>query len=257
MESGRVHKNINASDPRNRAGAATLELVLSMPILIAIVVGLVWLGTSAVAQTEVTVEARHQTWSKRSEPAGTALLFLKDDVVNDTATTTVDVSPIFDDAAPPESSHDIMVGSWSHETLPLDSAPNWKQYAIAAANAKTGAAQVGYSDARNNLTQFRSQASSLWNSLGAGLIRQLTGLGDSVRSALDGGKNSGANESRERTKINQKLAAKRAELSAARRALRELDDDASESLRDVMKNKIERLRAEIDDLEADRRALSK
>ncbi len=239
-----------------RKAAAALELVLSMPILLAIIVGIVWLGSSVIAQTEVTVEARHKTWTKRSSPTGTALLFLKDDVVSDEATRTVEVSPIFDGESAPESSHDLMITPWDHESLKLDKAPSWKEYALAAVNAKTGSGQVAYTDARNNFTQFQNQAGNIWNTIGVGLIRQLTNLGDSAEAALGGGKNEKADEARERAKIDRQLAAKRAELRDAKTALRQLDGDASDELRDVLKNKVIRLEAEIEDLKADRRALS-
>lgn len=239
----------------SRTGAAALELVLGMPVLLALIVGIIWLGTSVVAQCEVTVEARHKAWSKRTETTGTALLFLKDDVVSDDATHTVDVSPMFDGEGSPESEHDLMVTAWDHESLPLDKVPNWKQYALAAANAKTGSAQVAYTDASNKFTQFKSQAASIWSNLGANVIAELGRLGSSVESALNGGKNDKADQSRERAKINQQIVAKQTELRVARRRIRTLDEDASDALRDVLKNKIKRLQAEIDDLKADRRAL--
>jgi len=239
-----------------RKAAAALELVLSMPILLAIIVGVVWLGSSVIAQTEVTVEARHKAWTKRSEPTGTALLFLKDDVVSDEATKSVEVSPIFDGESAPESSHDLMVTSWDHESLKMDKAPNWKEYALAGVNTKTGSGQVAYTDARNQFTQFQSQAGNIWNTIGASLIRQLTNLGASAESALGGGKNEKADEARERAKIDQQLTARRTELRAAKTALRQLDKDASPEHRDVLKNKVKRLEAEMEDLKDDRKALS-
>lgn len=237
-------------------GTATLELVLSMPVLLALIVGIVWLGSAVIAQTAVTIEARHNTWSKRHEPIGTALLFLKDDVVSDEATEEVNVSPVFAGVDPPASSHDVMAGTWDFEKLPFDKPPHWEQYAIAAANAKTAAIQNAYVDARNMFTQFQSEAGNIWQTLGASLIRQLISLGEVADSALEGGENAGAGEkSVEQARINRELNAKRNELKEAREALRNLDDDASAELRDVFKNRVKRLEAEIDDLEADLEAL--
>lgn len=238
-----------------RQGTAALELVLSMPVLLSLIVGIVWLGTSVVAQCEVTVEARHKAWSKRTQETGTALLFLKDDIVNDDATQTVDVSPMFDGEGAPESSHDLMTTPWDHESLPLDKAPNWKQYATAAVNAKTGSAQVTYSDAGNKFAQFKNQARSIWSNIGANLIAELTRLGGSADSALNGGKNQKADQARERAKIDRQITAKRAELRAARQRLNQLDDEASDALRQILQNKVKRLEAEIDDLKDDRKAI--
>ena len=177
-------------------------------------------------------------------------MFLKDDVISDNATQTVEVSPMFDDTESPESSHDVMSGAWDFEKLPLDKVPNWKQYATAAANAKTAAVQNGYVDAQNDFSQFKNEAGNIWNTLAAGLIRQLTGLGDTVQTALEGAENAGEGEkTRERARINRDLNAKKNELEEAREALKNLDDDASESLRGVLKNRVERLKAEVDDLE--------
>jgi hypothetical protein len=238
-----------------RRGTATLELVLSLPILLAVIVGIIWLGFSVVGQAEVTVTARHEAWQKRSEPAGTALLFLKDDVVTADSTTTIDISPVFQNVDSPESSHDVMTNSWDHESLTLDAAPNWKQYAIAAANAKTGGLQTNYVDAQNRLNQFQGEAANAWQTIAVSLIRDITRFGSQAGSGLAGGRDSKASESAERAKINRQLTAKRRELQNARQQLRELDDDASDALRDVLKNKVERLKAEVNDLEADRKAL--
>ncbi len=248
--------NMASRQSRSRIGTATLELVLSMPILLALIVGIVWLGSAVIAQTEVTVEARHKTWSKRDNPTGTALLFLKDDTVSDKATETVSISPIFDETDSPESSHIVMAGPWDFEKLLLDNSPNWKQFAIAAANAKTGGLQNGYVDGRNKLTQFKNVAGNIWKTLGADLIRQLTGFGDAAKSVLDGGENDrSSKESQERDRIDRELNAKKQELSKAREELRDLDDEASAALKEVHKNRIKRLTAEVDDLKSELKAM--
>lgn len=241
---------------RRRRATATLELVLSMPVLLIIIVAIIWLGSSVIAQTEVTIEARHKTWSERSNPTGTALLFLKDDILNEKADDKVEVSPMFDGLEPPESSHDVMAGSWDHDKLPLDKAPNWKQYAIAAANGATGSGQTAYTDASNRFTRFERQVGDVWNNIAVGLIRELTSFGDVAKSLIGNGQNNQADESRERARIQRELTAKRRELGEARRQLRQLDDEASDALRDVLKNKVARLEAEVADLEKDVEALN-
>lgn len=238
------------------AGSATLELVFCMPILLALIVAIVWLGTSVIAQTEVTVEARYNAWDKRDDSTGTALLFLKDDIVSEDATKTVQVSPLFDDAESPESSHDVMAGSWDHSKLRLDKAPNWKQYAIAAANAKTGSIQTNYVDASNKFTRFKTQASNIWRNLAANLIRQLTGFGDSVANLLKQNENEESTEkATERNKIENAIRTKKEELKKAEDESRDSDDDTPESLKKVLKNRIKRLKTEIKNLKEDLEAL--
>lgn len=238
------------------AGTATLELVFCMPILLAIIVGIVWLGSSVIAQTEVTVQARHKAWNKRDNPQGTALLFLKDDIESDDAEKTVQVSPIFDDVDPAEASHDLMVGAWDFKKLPLDKAPNWKQYAIAAANAKTGSLQTNYTDVQNKFANFKNQASNIWQTLGTDLIRQLTSFGDSVSGLLEQGEaNESAEKSKEIAKIERDLERAKSELEKASNALREIDDEASKALKDVLENRTKRLKSDIKDLEDDLEAI--
>ena len=242
--------------PPDRSGTATLELVLCLPILLALVVGIIWLGNSVIAQTEVTIIARHKTWSKRDHSPGTALLFLKDDIVSDEQTQKVSVSPLFDDAETPESSHDVMAAAWDFESLPLDKAPNWKQYAIAAANAKTSGLQNGYVDARNRLTQFKSDARNIWTTVGAALIRQLTGFGDAAKAQLEGGESAGSDsQSQLKKRLERDLRTKQNQLKQAREAIKNLDDDASKAFQKVLKNRVARLKSEIDDLESDLEAL--
>ena len=241
---------------RYRKGVATLEFALCLPILLAIVVGVIWLGTSVIAQTEVTIEARHKAWSKRDASAGTALLFLRDDIASDQASKTVEVSPVFDDGESPESKHDVMQAAWDHRQMPLKSAPSWKEFAKAAANAKTGGLQVGYVDATNKFTRFKSDAGNVWENLGAKLIEELTGLGDQAKSLLKNGEDAGESKKQQaRQKIRSELDARRQELREAKQKLRELDAEASETLKKVLKNRVKRLEAVIDDLKADLRAI--
>ena len=239
-----------------KEGTATLELVLSMPVLLVLMVAVVWLGFSVVAQTEVTVEARHKAWAKRENPAGKPLLFLRDDVEKDSATQEVEISPLFDDVDSPESSHDVMVGSWDFEKLDLGNAPNWKEYALAAANAKTGSMQTKYVDASNKFTSFKRQSSNLWKSLGADLIRQLTDIGDAVKNLLKKGESQeSAEKQKERSRIESDISAKKQELQQARQELRNLDSDASKALKKVLENRVDRLKAELKDLESDLEAI--
>ena len=239
-----------------RTGTATLELVLSMPILLALMVGVIWLGSSVIAQTEVTITARHKTWKKRDDVQGTALLFLKDNVIRDEATQDVSVSPLFDDTEPPESEHNIMAAAWDSEALPLNQAPHWKEYAKAAANAKTAGLQTGYVNAQNQFTNFKNDSRKIWSQIGAAMIRQLANLGDSANDQLEGGENSGSDEKEAlRNRLQRQLESKKNQLKQAREDRKNLAEDASDALRDTIKNRIRRLQSEIKDLEDDLEAL--
>ncbi len=239
----------------SRQGTATLELVLSLPLLLVLVVAIVWLGSSVIGQSQVIIRARHQAWSGRTQASGQALLFLKDDIVSDQAADSVDIGPLFEGTPGPEASHDVLALAWDHQQLPLDRAPNWKQYAIAAANAKTGSAQVAWTDAGNAYSKWRGEAGNVWNTLGAALIRQLTGLGDAATSGFSEAERTGTDRTAERQRISRRIATAQTELRETRRQLRELDDDASDALKKVLRNKIKRLEAEIDRLRADRKAV--
>ena len=242
--------------PTVSRGVATLELVLCLPILLVLIVGIVWLGNSVITQTEVVIDARHRSWQQRSSNQGTALLFLTDDIVSENSSEKVTVSPLFDGMAPPESSHDVMSDAWDFDQLPLDQAPNWKQYLLAAANAKTAGLQNGYVDARNQLSQFKNAAGNVWKSMAADMIRDLTRLGDSAKNLLSDAESTESRQQRQaRKRIQQSLDAKREQLKSAKQDLRELDQDASDALRDVLKNRVDRLQTEIDDLKADLEAI--
>lgn len=118
--------------PRERRGIATLEFAMSLPVLLALFVTIVWLGASLIGQTEVTVAARHNAWKERSQVAqgsGNPLVFTADTPIQRDAETTVEISPIFAGMSPPKSSAAILGGSWDHRQIDLNSSPNWELYA--------------------------------------------------------------------------------------------------------------------------------
>jgi hypothetical protein len=127
MPRSRIYRN-----PRARRGIATLEFAMSLPVLLALFVTIVWLGASLIGQAEVSVAARHNTWKERSQVAqgsGNPLVFAADTPIKRNAETTVDISPIFAGMAPPKSNAAILGGSWDHRQINLNSQPNWDLYA--------------------------------------------------------------------------------------------------------------------------------
>ena len=233
----------------DRRGTATLEVALSLPLLLAFMVAMIWLGASMIAQSQVIVEARHQAWDQRDETPGTGLLFMKDDFISISSSETIEMGPMFENFEPPESSHDVMVGAWDHEKLPLDKVPNWKQYVIAGVNAKTG----GLQRAANTFIEWRSLAANAWQTLATDAIKQLTGLGDSVGSAIDRGQGGYDADSPERDKLIKQIREKRSELRTAEERLKELkaNEDANSALIRIYKNRVQRLKADLDILDLD------
>ena len=237
----------------DRRGTATLEVALSLPLLLAFMVAIIWLGASMIAQSQVIVAARQQAWDRRNETPGRGLLFMKDDFVSESSTETIDVGPMFENFESPGSSHDVMVGSWNHKTLPLDRVPNWKQYVIAGVNAKTG----GLQRSANKFIEWKSLAANAWKTLATDAMKQLKGLGDSIDSAIDRGEQDYEADSSKRNELVQQIREKRSEVSSAEERLKELkeDDEASTDLIRVYENRVKRLKADLEILLADQKAI--
>ncbi len=254
---------------RSERGVATLELVMCMPIILALMVGIVWLGYSVIGQSEVTIEARHKAWKERFDGSGgKPLFFLADDFKTEEATTEVKISPMFDDVSPPESSHDIAAGTWDHQAVDMNRAPNWEHYLTAAVNAKTGGMQVAYSGADNFLNELKN--------IGADAIRDqvekiFSDFLDNPFSGFTGEANSGKDENdqktrEERARLTEKIAAVRTEIDEVNEHVKEIEKELDEAedkdekaiievKLEVTKNKLKRLKSELKWLEQDLKAI--
>lgn len=252
-----------------KPGIATLELVMCMPVLLVLMVGIVWLGFSVVGQSEVAIKARHAAWKKRFDDNGKPLNFIAEDYyVTEDATTEISVSPLFDDVAPPESSHDIAVGTWDHDNVDLNRAPSWQLYLTAALNAKSAGLQVAYTDARNKITQMQNLARQLVGQQIQNLIKEflddpLAQFNSDANNAKDA---SERRADREKRKIEQEIEATRSEIEQVEERIdwltkekRDTDDEkAKESLESriqMNRNKRKRLTAQLARLRADRRGM--
>ena len=255
-----------SSSPR---GVATLELVMCMPIILVLMVGIVWLGYSVIGQSEVTIEARHKAWQERFDGSdGKPLFFLADDFRTEEATTEVKVSPLFDDISPPESSHDIAVGTWDHQAVDMNRPPSWEHYLTAAVNAKTGDMQVAYSGADNFLNELKN--------IGADAIRDqvekiFSDFLDNPFSGYTGGANSGKDENdqearAEKARLTEKIGAVEAEIDEVEERIdeieKELDEAEDEDQKEIIdarlevsKNKLKRLKSELKWLQQDMKAI--
>ncbi len=235
---------------------------MCMPILLAIIVAMVWLGFSVVGQSEVTVEARHQAWKRRFDgEQGTVLDFLSDDFATEEANKQVQISPLVDDLTPPASSHDVAVGTWDYTNLEMNAPPSWEHYLVAAANAKTGGLQVAYSDARNELQQLQGSAETamyqaIQNTIAEFLEDPLTNL----TNAAEIFKRESTNKvEQEKAALDAEIRSISDEILAVERSIRDLtrrkgeakDAEEEESIDfriAVNRNKIKRLQADRESL---------
>lgn len=215
---------------RNRPsshGIATLEFAMALPILLLLMVGITWLGYSVIAQTETLVQAREKAWQRRFDNAGQKPLVFptvastasnplyssSSDYVTESATKKVDVSPVFNNAAAPKASHTVLAGSWDHRTLDMNSPPNLKLYALAAANGVGGdlLSKIG------SLTSMAGNLSQLGASTLSSELAKLTGgnpSGDKGDTAGNTDKNNTDNQKQaDRGDIDNQIKQKKAELA--------------------------------------------
>lgn len=248
----------------SKRGIATLELVMCMPVLLVLMIGIVWLGYSVIGQSAVTVDARYKAWDKRfDEGESEALRFLDDDFATEESTEEINISPLFDDVSPPESSHDVAIGPWDHNKVDLNRFPNWELYLTAAANAKTGGLQNAYSDARNDLTQLQNIAGQLVIEEIENIIR------DMLRNPLDNFlPGAGSEKDKQEAEAEAKKAQLKQSIADTEREIEQTEDhidelkqqegdaegDEKESIESrikIAKNKLKRLKAKRKRLKSD------
>jgi hypothetical protein len=264
---------------------ATLEFVMSLPVLLTLMVGITWLGYSVVGQTEVTIQARNKAWKRRFEDAAkkplifTATPFYPgaQDYVSEKVSGKVKVSPVFDRLPGPESAHTVLAGSWDHRAMPMDELPSWKLHMVAVANAKTAGFQTTIGNLENLVDNVQDSAAGvLGEQLGLG--SQLDGLGDGIDS---GGSAAKDETERQREAEKQRLIQKRSDLIAQIRQtdaeinglraeyakkLTENDPQKSKEEKqaeldrisqniDLLKGKRARLKSELDDVRTELKAL--
>ncbi len=175
MADRRFHQHDNGTP---RRGIATLEFAMALPILLLLMVAITWLGFSVIGQSEVLIQARNQAWKKRfdnsaDQPLHFPILpgYARDkDFVTETASKTIDVSPVFKVFPGPQASFTVLAGSWDYRAMKLDKPPDLKLMAIAGAIGTGG-----------NLLDWMSE---LTNPLGA-----LKKLGSSLQSEADNAPN--------------------------------------------------------------------
>jgi hypothetical protein len=233
-----------------RAAVATLELVMSLPILLVMTVCLVWLGYSLIGQARVNVEARHLAWQQRFQPAtDTAFDFTAGDQETQSATESISVTPLLSSESGPESEQSIERGTWDHRAVELRSVPNWQVHAdvsMAAENAGIqglvadltgqfqGLEQIGSSALQNALAEF---AADLLNPSDR---FDLDSRNSQQRTDLD----SELEKSRLRAEINELENA----VDQVQRELDELnsDDEPNQDLVWLLEKRLERLELQLE-----------
>ena len=111
--------------PRRR-GLASLELVLSLPFLLAVAVIIASLAKVALAKSSASIEARADAWRKRpaagagARPTLTPADFVSGtgNVVSGQGSKSVRLAPVLEPSAvTAQSSHFVLAGTWDHQVL--------------------------------------------------------------------------------------------------------------------------------------------
>jgi hypothetical protein len=227
-----------ATSPRR--GVATLEFVMSMPVVLTMFALLMWLGLSVIGQSEVTVQARHKAWKQRFDdksrqplifPTAEGFYELPKDFAAGEATKNINAAPIFSRMPKPQSTMTVLGGSWDYRALPLDKAPHWKQHAIVLANSYTGTLQslIGQLGgdpldfligAAGSFAQKRNESSSAMNDDGGGGgSGSGGGAGGSTGGAPAGG-GAGQQAEQQKEKTEAQRAAEKRQLTELREKIR-------------------------------------
>jgi hypothetical protein len=138
------HQSTQRGCCRPRRAVATLEFVMALPLLFALMLCILWLGFWMIGKSELLIEARNKAWKERFKNAskeplvfpvpGQSLLYdKKKDYVTQEMTKRIDISPIFDAFAGPVAAHTILAGSWDHQAMGFERPPEIKLMAKAAA----------------------------------------------------------------------------------------------------------------------------
>jgi hypothetical protein len=203
-----------------RRGIATLEFAMSLPILLLLMVAITWLGFSVIGQTEVLVQARNKAWKKRFDNKNDQPLHFpilpgynqENDFVAETASKTIDVSPIFKVFPGPKAGCVVLAGSWDWRAMSLDKPPDLKLMATAAAIGWGGNVLNWMSEITNPLgllktlgSQVQSQANNAPGSVGKD---DGTGSGSDGTSPVPGAPSDGLNadQAKEKDEAERKKA---------------------------------------------------
>lgn len=236
-----------------RAGIATLELTLSLPVVLAVFVGMIWLGFSVIAQSRVAVAARHEAWTQRFEPwSNDPFDFSSDDTATGESQEDVRVTQLLDDPAGAKASQRVEKGPWAHQSVKFDSAPNWSLHADMMIAAKTAGLKADYQDFRERIQQLEQMGSEAIAAALREALAELINPSNFFENA-SGHAERGLelDEELERKRLEGKVADLKQSLTAAEQALKEAKeaDEPDEELIWIREQTINRLELELETTE--------
>ncbi|MBL8794122.1 MAG: hypothetical protein JNM56_09465 [Planctomycetia bacterium] len=111
--------------PSQRRGLASLELVLSLPFLLAVAVIIASLAKVGLAKSSASIEARANAWRQRAAVSGSKPSLTGADFASATSGTvsgqgssSVRMAPVLAPAGiTAESRHQVLAGTWDHRIL--------------------------------------------------------------------------------------------------------------------------------------------
>jgi hypothetical protein len=174
----------------SRRGIAPIEFAMSLPILLLLIVGIVWLGFIIVGQSQVIVQARTNAWSHRFENRSDAplefptsigsganpLYDAEKDHATERVTKEVHVSRVYDHFATPKSSHTVLAGSWDHRALPFDGFPEFELMVKTMGRGGIGNVQ----QILNDIFNLSSKLKNSFDSIESTIENQAKGLASSL-----------------------------------------------------------------------------
>lgn len=252
-------KNLQNLSSADRKGAATIEFVFALPILLLLMVCLTWLGVSMLYQAEVNVDARHQAWQQRYEnPSADPFIFTThpgyrqdEDFAKGEAEKQVDVSRLFDAAPDPKATANVLAGSWDYRDLQLDELPNWRLYGTAVVNAKTGDLQ----QMLGGMNNFRNLVSDIGANVLKNQLSQLSGLSGAASKASANQQSSSTQQQQARESEKRKYLERKSVLDEELKTLTETEKRQGGFLDPTQTRKLFRLKSELNDVEIQLREL--
>lgn len=245
----KTQKTLKKRAKTARTGAATIEFVFALPILLLLIVSLTWLGFSMNAQAEVNAIARHLAWQQRHEnPNSDAFIFtshpgyeLENNFVIGQSEKEINVSHLFDAIPNPEATELVLSGTWDHRAVPLDDFPNWDSYGKAVVNAKTADLQ----NLLGGMDNFRDILGNIGSSFLKNQLSALSGLTGTPSSDIEQTKSEQelSSESEHRALLKRKSV-----LDEEIEKLEETKDNQAGSLNATQKRKLFRLTTERSDV---------
>lgn len=240
----------SARSHTHQAGIATLELVLTLPLVLALIVAMVWLGFSLVGQVEVTVAARHAAWGERfGSWSGRAFDFNDENPLEARESQLVNVTPMLSSEAGPESQHTVEQGNWDYRNVEFGSAPNLKLTGQMLFAAKTVGVIADYEDLRETFGKLAGVGDAALGEALREIASELTGRSQQVESQGE--------SAEQRTELERNLDEAKAEgnlrdLEAERDRLKQALKEAGDAEEDtgdqvwLLERQIERIEIEIE-----------